>query len=148
MKNEHIYNIGLEWNDGRRGILSSPELNQEVEVATPPQFPGGIEGVWSPEHLFVASVNSCLMTTFLAIAEYSKLQFTSFRSSGSGKLDKVDGRFAVSEITLSPVLEIPAEKDREKAERILHKAKAACLISNSITSKIIFEPEVVVAEFV
>lgn len=148
MKNEHIYNVDLDWKSGRKGNLHSPEFNQEVEVATPPQFPGGIEGVWSPEHLFVASVNSCLMTTFLSIAEYSKLQFTSFRASGSGKLDKVDGRFAVSEITLSPILEIPDEKDREKAGRILHKAKAACLISNSITSKIIFEPEVVVAELV
>ena len=148
MKSEHIYEVDLEWNQGRKGTLSSSALNQQVEVATPPQFKGGIEGIWSPEHLFVAAVNSCVMTTFLAIAEHSKLEFSGFKISGSGKLGKVDGKFKVSEIILSPVVEIPYEKDREKAERILNKAKAACLISNSITSKIVFEPWVKVAEIV
>lgn len=148
MTNEHIYEVDLKWDNDRKGTLSSPVLNQEIEVATPPQFPGGIEGVWSPEHLFVASVNSCLMTTFLAIAEFSKLDYTSFHVKGSGRLDKVEGRFVVSEITLSPVLVIPHEKDFEKSERILKKAKSACLISNSITSNIVFNPEVKVMELV
>jgi len=53
----------------------SSELDESLDVATPPQFPKGIERVWSPEHLFTAAVNSCLMTTFLSIAENSKLEF-------------------------------------------------------------------------
>jgi organic hydroperoxide reductase OsmC/OhrA len=52
--------------------MSSPELNNKIEVATPPQFPKGVQGIWSPEHLFTAPVNSCFMTTFLAIAENSR----------------------------------------------------------------------------
>lgn len=42
-----------------------------IEVATPPEFPKGIPGMWSPEHLFTAAVSGCLMTTFLSIAEKS-----------------------------------------------------------------------------
>lgn len=148
MKSDHIYDVDLTWNGDRKGTLSSPAFEQKVEVATPPQFPGGMEGYWSPEHLLVAAVNSCLMTTFLSIAEFSKLNFSGFHSRGTGKLDKVDGKMVVSEITLSPVVEIHNEKDRKKTERILHKAKDACLISNSVTSKIIFELEVVVLEVV
>ncbi len=53
--------------------FSSPVLNTKIEVATPPEFPKGIAGIWSPEHLLVAAVSSCLMTTFLAVAENSKL---------------------------------------------------------------------------
>lgn len=58
-----------------KGIMSSPILPLKIEVATPPEFPKGMEGIWSPEHLLVAAVNSYLMTTFLAIAENSKLEF-------------------------------------------------------------------------
>lgn len=142
MFNEHIYEVDLEWNNNRKGTLSSSVLDQNIEVATPPQFKGGMEGIWSPEHLFVASINSCLMTTFLAIAEFSKLDFTSIRVSGNGELKKVDGRFMVNQITLNAVIEIPNEKDVEKAGRILRKAKTSCLISNSIKSEVYFHPEV------
>lgn len=142
MSKEHLYEVDLEWNSNRKGTLSSSVLDQKIEVATPPQFKGGMEGIWSPEHLFVASVNSCLMTTFLAIAEFSKLDFNSIRVSGTGKLDKVEGRFMVSEITLKAVVDIPDGKDVEKAERILRKAKASCLISNSIKSEVNFHPDV------
>lgn len=42
----------------------------------------------------------------------------------------------MSEIILEPTVIINDEKDREKAERILQKSEAACLISNSIKSKL------------
>ena len=67
----HFYNVDVNWNTDRKGVMCSPELNLEtgscIEVATPPQFPKGIPGIWSPEHLFTAAVSSCLMTTFLSI---------------------------------------------------------------------------------
>jgi peroxiredoxin-like protein len=133
---KHEYHVNLKWTDTRKGILSSPELNSTVEVATPPQFDKGIAGIWSPEHLFTASVLSCFMTTFLAIAEYSKLEYTAFECSATGILDKVEGKFQMTEIILHPVLKIVHEKDEEKADRILVKSEAACLISNSIKTKV------------
>ena len=73
---EHVYEMSVNWQADRKGVMSSPVLNTAIEVATPPQFPKGMEGIWSPEHLFVAAINSCLMTTFLSIAENSNLEFT------------------------------------------------------------------------
>ena len=81
MPDIHKYEVNLEWKEDRKGLLSSPILTHEIEVATPPEFPKGMAGIWSPEHLFVAAVNSCLMTSFLAIAENSKFEFISFKSS-------------------------------------------------------------------
>ncbi len=140
---EHFYNVDITWTQARKGMLSSPELenplkedNNNIEVATPPQFPNGIPGIWSPEHLFTAAVSSCLMTTFLSIAENSKLEYTHFQCGAKGKLEKVEGKMMVSEIFLEPVVTIVHEEDREKAERILQKSEAACLISNSIKSKV------------
>jgi organic hydroperoxide reductase OsmC/OhrA len=85
------------------------------------------------------------MTTFLSIAENSKFNFVKFESNADGKLELVDGKYMISEIVLSPDLVIHQESDREKAMRILQKSEAACLISNSIKSRIVFKPEINIA---
>jgi peroxiredoxin-like protein len=136
----HYYNVEVNWNTDRKGVMCSSELSENggscIEVATPPEFPKGVPGIWSPEHLFTAAVSSCLMTTFLSVAENSKLSFTSFSCKSKGKLEQVDGKFMMSEIILEPVVTITDEKDRERAERVLQKSEAACLISNSVKSKV------------
>ena len=137
---EHFYQVDVNWNKERMGVSCSPELNQEgmncIEVATPPEFPKGMPGIWSPEHLFTAAVSSCLMTTFLSIAENSKLTFVDFSCKSKGKLEQVEGKFLMTEVILEPTVTIADEKDRERAERVLQKSEAACLISNSIKSKV------------
>lgn len=145
---EHYYNVDIIWNHGRIGIMCSPELVGEecgcIEVATPPEFPKGIPGIWSPEHLFTAAVSSCLMTTFLAIAENSKLLFVSFDCKSKGKLQNIDGKLIMSDIILEPHVIIKNESDRERTEKILLKSEAACLISNSIKSKVVMRPVITV----
>jgi len=148
MSTTHNYNINLIWTSDRNGMLHSPELDAEIEVATPPPFPKGVEGVWSPEHLLTAAVSSCLMTTFLAIAENSKLEFESFSCQASGKLEQVEGKYLMTEILLEPTLVIAHEADKAKAERVLQKSEAACLISNSIKSKVEMRPQIVLARLV
>ena len=138
--------MSVTWKRDRFGVMSSKELNDTIDVATPPEFPKGIPGIWSPEHLLIAAVNSCLMTTFLAVAENMKLPFTAFTSNASGKLEIVDGKYIVSEITLSPKVTISTVEDQEKTLRVLQKSEAACIISNSIKSRIIFEPTVMIAD--
>ena len=141
----HYYNVDISWKNDRKGEMSSPELLQSIEIATPPQFPKGIEGIWSPEHLFTAAVSSCLMTTFLAIAENSKLEFENFECKSKGKLEQIEGKFLMTEVILEPVVTIKNESDREKAEKVLQKSEANCLISNSVKSKITMISEIKLA---
>ena len=143
---KHNYNVDIEWRQDRKGIMCSPELSfgndkasNCIEIATPPEFPKGIPNIWSPEHLFTAAVSSCLMTTFLAIAENSNLDFSAFTCKSKGILEKVEGKYLMTEVILEPTVTIKDEKDRERAERIVQKSEAACLISNSIKSKITME---------
>jgi len=142
---KHLYEVDLEWKEGRIGILRSEVLDEEIEVATPPEFPGGVEGIWSPEHLFVSSVSSCFMTTFTAIAEYSKLEYEELTVKASGVMSRVDGKFAMSEIILRPKLIISNETQKDKALRILQKAEEACLITRSIKTKVELEPTIAIA---
>lgn len=140
--NSHEYHVALKWKEKRLGEISSPELETSIEVATPPNFNQGIEGIWSPEHLLTAAVVSCFMTTFLAIAENSKLEFENFTCDSTGKLEMIEGKFLMTEVNLFPELIIKNEADREKAMRILLKSEQACLISNSIKAKVMLHIEI------
>lgn len=146
---KHLYNVDIVWSQDRKGLLSSPELKMAnnpsasfIEVSTPPEFSNGIPNIWSPEHLYTASVSSCLMTTFLAIAENSKLEFSAFSCKSIGVLEKIDGAYLMTEIILKPTVIIKNEKDISRAKSIVQKAETACLISNSIKSKITMEVQI------
>ncbi len=76
------------------------------------------------------------MTTFLSIAENSKLDFVSFKVESKGILEQVEGKFLMTRVELYPAVIIREEKDKERTERILQKSEAACLISNSVKATI------------
>jgi peroxiredoxin-like protein len=141
MENEYLYTTEVEWTGERHGELRAPTL-PKLTVDAPPEFKGH-EGVWTPEHLFLASVNSCFMTTFLAIAENSKLEFVRFQADAEGKLENVkDQGLMITDITLRPKLVVKHSRDTERAFRIFQKAEKNCLITNSIRTKTKLEPEV------
>jgi peroxiredoxin-like protein len=141
----HTYATNLEWTGERRGQMTSPGL-PELEVAAPPEFKGH-EGIWTPEHLFVGAISSCFMTTFLAIAELSKLEVVAFATSAEGRLEKVEGiGLQITEVLLRPRLTLRRPEDRDRALRILEKAERNCLISNSATSRVRLEPEILVED--
>jgi len=140
VEDKYFYQTEVEWTGERHGDLRAPVL-PELRIDAPPEFKGH-DGVWTPEHLFVASVNSCFMTTFLAIAENSKLDFISFKAGATGRLEKMERGFAMTEITLHPKLVIKNAGDFERANRILEKAEKHCLISNSIKSETRVEAEI------
>ncbi len=136
----YTYRTSVRWTEQKKAVLSSPG-KPDTQVATPPEFKGH-EGIWSPEDLFVASANICVMSTFLAFAERAGLAFTGYESEGEGMVELVDGKFQVSTIVLRPQVKLGPGGDAEKAKEILHKAEANCLISNSMKTKITMEATV------
>lgn len=149
---KHYYNVRVRWTSGRRGTLCSPDMasavteNGCIETGTPPQFANGVEGVWSPEHLYAAAVASCFMTTFLAIAENSKLEFTEFECEADGVLEFPENRPLMTAVLLRATLTIVNERDEARAKRILEKSEKACLISNSIRSEVGLTSDIRIAE--
>ncbi|TYQ00052.1 peroxiredoxin-like protein [Tenacibaculum adriaticum] len=139
MAEEHFYQVKVNWKENRNGILSSEVLDEKITIATPPEFPKGEANIWSPEHYFVAAINGCLLTTFLAVAENFKLDFVDFESDAEGKLEVVDRKYVISEVVLKPVIIIKKEEDRELAQKVIEKSEKACLISNSVKSNIKME---------
>lgn len=141
METTHSYRTSVRWTEQRRGVLSSPGL-PPVEVVTPPEFPGGHDGYWSPETLYVASAEACLMTTFLAVAENSRLELSAYESEAEGTLEKTAEGFRMTEITIRVVVTIPDDSKVERTERLITKAEEHCLISNSMKTSITLDATV------
>ena len=136
-----FYETEIEWSREKEGQSGGPHL-PAIPVGAPPEFKGR-EGNWTPEHLFVASVNTCLMLTLLAIAENSKLSLVSYSSTAKGKLEKVQGAgYQITEIVVKPRVVVASAEDLRRMPKILEKAKEGCFISNSIKSTVKLEPEV------
>jgi len=135
------YETEIEWRKEKEAEVKGPGL-PPVAVGAPPEF-SGREGNWAPEHLFVASLNTCFMLTLLTIAENSKLPLISFRSTAKGKLERVQGSvYQITEVVIKPTVVIASAQDLGRVPRILDKAKENCFISNSVKSVIKLEPEV------
>ena len=143
MSEKHTYTTAVEWTKEKRAALSSRGL-PTIEVATPPNFPGGHEGIWSPEHLYTAAAEVCLMTTFLSFAERANLDFLSYKSEADGILDKVEKSLLMTRIHIKPTITVANEADRAEALKLIERAERYCLISNSIKSEVTIEPTVVV----
>jgi peroxiredoxin-like protein len=135
------YTVSVRWTGEKKGALTATG-KPPVEVATPPEFKGH-EGIWSPEDLYVASVNACIMTTFLAYAGRAGLSFEEYESEAEGLLEFLDGRFVFTKIFVRPRIALQPGEERAKAEEILHKAERDCLVSNSIRAEVVLEPTIV-----
>ncbi|MDP8233820.1 MAG: OsmC family protein [Candidatus Saelkia tenebricola] len=136
-----VYRTTVSWIKEKRGVLSSSS-KLTFEVATPPEFKGH-KGIWTPEDLFVASINSCIMTTFLYYAEKERLEFLNYESEAEGVLEKLENEFMFSKIYIKPKIVIVSSNQIKKTEEILRYAEENCLISNSVKSKIKIIPDII-----
>jgi peroxiredoxin-like protein len=139
----HDYQVEIVGSGEKTGWLSATiDGLPELAFASPPEF-GGPEHVWSPEHLFVASVASCLMTTFRSIAARSGVEVLDYSDEAVGRLQRgEDGLYSIESITLEPTIVISEDSRVDRAERLIEKAEQVCLISRSINSKVHLEAKI------
>jgi organic hydroperoxide reductase OsmC/OhrA len=129
-----IYRTTVSWTEEKKGVLCSSG-KPTIEVSTPPEFKGH-EGMWTPEELFVASVNICIKTTFLHYAQRDNFEFLSYESGAEGVLERVENRFMFSEIKIKPKIVVTLASQIEKAKELIELSEKNCLITNSIKSKV------------
>lgn len=141
MIESHDYRLQLTGEGRWRGVFSDPEGELEsLDVAPPPEF-GGPAGVWSPEHLFLAAVSSCLMTTFRSIAEIARIEVLDYSDDAIGHLARGEDRlYSMDAVRLRPRVVLAAGSDVEKARKLMDKADHVCLVSRSVCADITVEP--------
>lgn len=129
----HQYQVSAS-AEAEGNILIRADDMPRLVSALPAQF-GGPGDQWSPEHLLVASVADSFILTFRAIARASKMDWINLEVAAEGVLERIDRVTRFTSFTVSPTLTVAADIDVEKARRLMEKAEAACLITNSLNAE-------------
>ena len=137
MADAHTYRIAARWSGADNGRLEVEEIETPIPFSVPVEF-GGPPGFWTPEHLLLSAVASCFVTTFQAIAQFSKFQFDRLEITAEGTIGKGQGGWQFTSITLRPKLNVQREDDRDRGLRLLQKAERSCLVSRSLSVKVEF----------
>jgi organic hydroperoxide reductase OsmC/OhrA len=96
-----------------------------------------------PEEAFVASLSSCHMLWFLAIAAKRRFCVDRYFDAAVGVMQKnAQGKVAVTRVTLRPEVVFSGERlpTRAEIEHLHHTAHDECYIANSVKTEVVCEP--------
>jgi len=96
-----------------------------------------------PEEAFVASLSSCHMLWFLAIACKRKFVVDRYVDAAVGVMTKNEqGKLAMTRVTLKPAVTFSGEHQpsRDELDQLHHKAHEECYIANSVKTEVLCEP--------
>jgi organic hydroperoxide reductase OsmC/OhrA len=105
------YKATTTWSSARRGSLSAA-AKPNVVVGSPPEFKGEPDN-WAPEELLVGSLNTCMMLTFLTLAQTRRLTPVGYESEAEGLLENVAGKYQITNIEVRPRVTLKSEADLE-----------------------------------
>ncbi|MHC5543322.1 OsmC family protein [Singulisphaera rosea] len=132
---------GFTYDSYNREHTWSFDCGARVEASSAPAYFGREDRV-DPEEAFVASLSSCHMLTFLAIASKKKYVVDAYRDEAVGLLAKDEaGRLAVTRVVLRPEITFSGERTPTADElRTMHDvAHHACFIANSVKTEVVVE---------
>jgi len=141
-KHQYFFEVELSRTEGRRGLLTAKDAPGSIEIATAPEFAGGVPDTWTPEHLFLGALSSGFMTTYLALADKRKLPVQHITCAAIGQINLYEAHLEFTTVNLYPKIYIGSEEDRELANELLLSAYSYCIIANSIKPLLVNHGEV------
>jgi organic hydroperoxide reductase OsmC/OhrA len=133
-----LHRARVTWSGGEGRDVRAHMIElagEKVAASSAPEF-GGDSDRADPEELFIASLSSCHMLWFLALARAQKIRVASYEDEAEGTLD--GNRF--TRVVLRPRVIFPSEIDAEQIEALHHDAHERCFISNSVNCPVEVEP--------
>ncbi|SHF97999.1 Organic hydroperoxide reductase OsmC/OhrA [Microbulbifer donghaiensis] len=132
-------------NQYSRGHTWQFDGGLEVPASSSPHIvplPYSVAENVDPEEAFVASLSSCHMLFFLAIAAKRGFVVDEYRDEALGVMEKSDGgKMAMTRVTLRPRITFSGEKQpsREQLETMHHQSHEQCFIANSVKTEVVTE---------
>jgi organic hydroperoxide reductase OsmC/OhrA len=132
-----VHRARVQWSGGGKDVRAHTiELaGQRLAASSAPEF-GGDPDKADPEELFVASLSSCHMLWFLALARAEKIDVVSYEDEAEGTMD---GR-RFTGVVLRPRVAFAEEIEVEQVESLHRHAHERCFISNSVNCPVEVEP--------
>jgi organic hydroperoxide reductase OsmC/OhrA len=145
---EHKVNLRWERGDAPFEYQKYPrdhswkfDGGHEMEASAAPAYLGNSKNV-DPEEAFVASLSSCHMLTFLAVACKKKFLLDEYSDEAVGHMEKNEnGKLAITRVELHPKLKFSGEKrpTEQELDEMHHFAHTECFIANSVKTKVTVE---------
>ena len=110
-----------------------------LRASAAPKYLGNEDCV-DPEEAYVASLSSCHMLTFLAVASMQGFVLDTYEDNAVGALaPNEDKKMVIKTVTLHPKTAFSGDKQptREELGQLHHKAHEECFIANSVLTEII-----------
>jgi len=136
------YSTSLKWTGEHKGLLSCGG-KPDLKVACPPEW-SGHPGIWSPEDLFVASIEVCTLTTFLFLLEKHRGALVSYESTAEGTAQMVDNVFVFKDVVVMAKVKAPTKEDAGKVMKAFSEIHEWCLVTKSVRCEVKVEPQVTV----
>ena len=117
------------------------EGGSEVRASAAPKYLGD-PALVDPEEAFVASLSSCHMLTFLALAARDGFVVDDYEDGAVGFMERnAEKRIAITRVVLRPKITWGSEPPNpEQLDQLHENAHKHCFIANSVTTKIEVEP--------
>ncbi len=114
----------------------------QLPGSSAPEYSGDPAKV-CPEETFVASLSSCHMLTFLAVASLRKFVVDHYEDPAVGWLEKNDaGRMAMTRVELRPRIQFSGKQPTAEELTLMHeKAHRGCFIANSVSCEVVVVPQ-------
>jgi organic hydroperoxide reductase OsmC/OhrA len=137
------HHVKLSWDKGdapfayneypRNHTLSFKNGQETVTASAAPAYKGDASKA-DPEDLLVASLSSCHMLSFLAIAIKKRVTVTSYEDDAVGFLENDNGKLWIARVILRP--KVTCDADAETLAQMHHMAHEACFIANSVKTEV------------
>lgn len=130
---------GFDYDTYNREHEWSFNSGQRLNASAAPEYKGREDCV-DPEEAFAASIASCHMLTFLAIASKKRLVVESYTDEAVAYLEKnAEGLLAVTRVELHPTIIFGGEKmpSADEIERMHASAHRNCFIANSVKTEVV-----------
>jgi organic hydroperoxide reductase OsmC/OhrA len=142
MKREKTYlfknKVRREGSELAKTIFSGPG---ELQIGPAPEFNGKPETL-NPEEMFVAAINSCLMTTFFYFVRKSNIEILSYHSHAEGWVEKQTDGFRFTSVEVQAEVALQQQELVEKVRQLGDLAEKYCLISRSVACPVNYQLEV------
>jgi organic hydroperoxide reductase OsmC/OhrA len=155
MGHEHQFAASLSWTGAKEGGTTSYRAYSRQHLVTvdgkpaldltaDPAFRGDAK-LLNPEDLLLASLASCHMLTYLALASLKGLVVTGYEDRASGTMRQAGTGGHFTEVTLHPVVTIAAGQDAALAEHLHEQAGKDCFIAASMNFPVHHQVEIRIA---
>jgi len=131
-----------EGDESAKTVFGGPG---ELEVGPAPEFEGSQETL-NPEEMFVAAVNSCIMTTFFYFVRRSNIEVLSYYSDAEGRVEKQRDGFRFTNVEVRAKITLQQPDIAEKVRELGDLAEKYCLVSRSVTCPVQYSLVVQVKE--